>query len=461
MMFLLSVILYMGVAAAGHAPQELDTKESPEGMCHVGLLQVEHKVWSGEVAQHELQRRLKEQWKGRSFKMPEAGAYDVNALPHLSIARTNEEPLQLMQTSEQTESVTHSRLKSATATLMSKRNPCAAMSLLMTAMTTASGGSDMLLPLWIFLGLAVATTLIAAFLLPVLSAREAQKPEGSTLTTSSPISGVGAPPGTPMSPGPTYSPTGTGGLPSGVFPTPKAGSPPGSSSSLFGSMRASAQAALQTIRQRGPVPPPQTLPYGPPVLCSSLILPTYAAVFQTTVAQLRNMGATTWDITGNRGLKLLHAEIRNDPGGVRHLRICHASSLEEPRAWVVKEPKSYEMKIKNRDGEDYGIIVAQESHPGCAVMALQGGNLRPVVRVEARDPTSFSFVAFDAVTQVEMASSLIGEDKWKLTVKPGVDAILMLCAMLSVILLAPTMQRHRQVSLSREPTGELGPFLVK
>lgn len=186
---------------------------------------------------------------------------------------------------------------------------------------------------------------------------------------------------------------------------------------------------------------------GPPPICVSLILPNTEARFLIAMDKLNELlriGGGPVDILGTSGRKLLHASIETGPGGGA-VSIASVGCEDDPRATVIAvAPGLFEIFGKRRS--TYGSM---ESHPTGAIVKVNGA---PGMIIDIADRASFTLNATgptgrplatasrspQPLPQMAGAPATPGPtDCWKLTVKPGVDAILIMVTMLALMALQP------------------------
>jgi len=177
----------------------------------------------------------------------------------------------------------------------------------------------------------------------------------------------------------------------------------------------------------------------PPPICPSLVLPTNEARFMISLEDLQ--AATQgflgpMDIKGLSGQKLLHGVLEDVPGIGRRLSIASVRCESDPRALIVP-CNSFSHRLYGRDHEEYGTL----EFVGVRVMLKQAGI--PVMVLDAGDPNELHYTASRMDGRVlasagRQPNPLEGEEDqeiWRLQVRPGIDAILVMVCMLSVMLL--------------------------
>lgn len=177
----------------------------------------------------------------------------------------------------------------------------------------------------------------------------------------------------------------------------------------------------------------------PPPICPSLVLPTNEARFMISLDDLQaavtgNLGPI--DIKGLSGQKLLHGVLEDVPGIGRRLSIAWIKCESEPRAIIVP-CNSFSHTLYGRDNEEYGTL----EFVGVRAVLKKNGN--PVMVLDAGDPNEILYTASRMDGRVlasagRQPNPLEGEEDteiWRLQVRPGIDAILVMVCMLSVMLL--------------------------
>eukprot|EP00930_Biecheleria_cincta_P090784 TRINITY_DN80246_c0_g1_i1.p1 TRINITY_DN80246_c0_g1~~TRINITY_DN80246_c0_g1_i1.p1 ORF type:complete len:398 (-),score=55.25 TRINITY_DN80246_c0_g1_i1:67-1260(-) len=177
----------------------------------------------------------------------------------------------------------------------------------------------------------------------------------------------------------------------------------------------------------------------PPPICPSLVLPTNEARFMISLEDLQAAMQGVlgpMDIKGLSGQKLLHGVLEDVPGIGRRLSIASVRCESDPRAIIVP-CNSFSHTLYGRDHEEYGTL----EFVGVRVMLKRAGT--PVIVFDAGDPNELHYTASRMDGRVlasagRQPNPLEGEEDkeiWRLQVRPGIDAILVMVCMLSVMLL--------------------------
>jgi len=175
----------------------------------------------------------------------------------------------------------------------------------------------------------------------------------------------------------------------------------------------------------------------PPKLCENLILPKHLAIFLVDAERLKNPGFGPFPIWGGSGKQLLQADLQDrGPEGVQ-LWIWPVN-LDSPAAVVLQRRSSMQsgLEIYNRDNQLYGFL----ENAGGRMMLMCNGF--PVMAVDG-NADALTYTACRVNGSMLASASVVSEnlrvddvrEGWKLQVKPGVDAIVIMCAFLSSILL--------------------------
>lgn len=197
---------------------------------------------------------------------------------------------------------------------------------------------------------------------------------------------------------------------------------------------------------------------GPPPVCPTLILPHTEARFKMMMEPLRNLATgylDTVDVLGTSGRKLLHAAVADLPDGKRCLALSSCGCEDDPRICVFFKPNegsqnvAQEVDLFGKQGQFYGNIMVQKLSSGAMEAKLSYGSRKtPVMYLKLgskdgdNDPKNPSLhttaLALDGKV---LASAARDHDAFKMQVKPGVDAILVISCMMVLILLDPDLFR--------------------
>jgi len=192
---------------------------------------------------------------------------------------------------------------------------------------------------------------------------------------------------------------------------------------------------------------------GPPPICTSLILPNTEARFMVNMDALLSLTTGSLDILGTSGRKLLHASVEDLTDGRRRLLLASDGCEGDPRAIVytpapaeaaVGSSAAPQLQVFGRGSRPYGHL--EVGYPG-AVLHCQGV---PVMHLEVVSLADFRMKAL-AMNGRELATAGRsaggrrqaegGSSVWKVSVRPGVDAVLISSCMLSLGLLLPQQAR--------------------
>jgi hypothetical protein len=206
-----------------------------------------------------------------------------------------------------------------------------------------------------------------------------------------------------------------------TFPAKNPGLPPTS-----GDSRPSLQSA-------GFSPMTSPTPVGVPPVCPSLILPNTEARFMMSLDKIMGLKTGAIDIRGTSGRTLLHATIENLPDGRRSLKLASVGCEADPRTTVHSPAQpGGAFEIAGKLGQPYGTL--EISPNGSGVLKHSG---QPVMIIERGDVAAMKMTA-KSVDGDQLGSASTenkGDVNWKLTVKPGADAVLITTCMLSMIFL--------------------------
>lgn len=226
----------------------------------------------------------------------------------------------------------------------------------------------------------------------------------------------------------------------------RAGLPHPAGGSALHSEIPGAQQLLQAPRRTAPNAP--NLSSGPPPICPSLILPHTEARFMIPIESLMRASGEL-DIRGTSGRKLLHGSVTETPDGNRCLALASCGCEEDPRVTVVAPARAGQgplsgtssgmstMELFGKGGNFYGTL--EPGPDGGAVLRCEGeivmsldpgaGDLRMTASsMDGRLLASAGKNVQVAVRQLE------SHDTWKLQVKPGLDAVLIVSCMLGAML---------------------------
>lgn len=189
------------------------------------------------------------------------------------------------------------------------------------------------------------------------------------------------------------------------------------------------------------LPPTAQVLLDPPPICPSLVLPTNEARFMIPLDLLQAVMQGlqgTMDICGLSGQKLLHGVLEDVLGVGRRLSIASVKCELDPRATIVPR-NSFCYVLHGRDHQEYGTL---ESVGGRMVLK-QAGN--PVMFLDAGDSNGLHYTATridgrvlaSAGRQPNPLEDQENNDIWRLQVRPGIDAILVMTCMLAIMLLPP------------------------
>jgi len=206
-----------------------------------------------------------------------------------------------------------------------------------------------------------------------------------------------------------------------------------------------------------------------PPICPSLILPVTEARFMISMDSLRQLKGSVGpiDITGQSGKKLLHGTLE-DHGAERRLSIASVNCAGDPRAVV----------IWPGEGSNHYMIYGRQVHGDTATLRLYGvmeyvgsklilsvgpqwmdpGSSRPasdvcpVMSIDT-DHRGEMLLAASSIEGARLAGSDVvvaasGTEGWRLIVRPGEDAILVLsCMLVKLLLPSPAWSPGARMSL--------------
>mmetsp|Transcript_54931 Transcript_54931/g.98685 ORF Transcript_54931/g.98685 Transcript_54931/m.98685 type:complete len:380 (+) Transcript_54931:89-1228(+) len=202
---------------------------------------------------------------------------------------------------------------------------------------------------------------------------------------------------------------------------------------------------LQSSQETRPLP-------STPPLCPSLILPRTEARFMIAMDSLHSPLTGSIHILGRSGRRLLHCSISPTTDGRRCLALASIGCEDDPRALVFTPPPS-SMQVDLHIGRSDAYYGHIESPPGSSSSILHyGESHNPVMYLELGSYEDLQISATSAAGNVMAFAGKtnalpgsfglqgrqpIGNDVWKLNVKPGADPLLVASCMLALILLKP------------------------
>mmetsp|Transcript_4843 Transcript_4843/g.8655 ORF Transcript_4843/g.8655 Transcript_4843/m.8655 type:complete len:385 (-) Transcript_4843:60-1214(-) len=208
------------------------------------------------------------------------------------------------------------------------------------------------------------------------------------------------------------------------------------------------QARVQLPPTSRAVPSPDE---NPPPICQSLILPNTEARFLAGVDCLQKKGPQAFSLFGGSGRRLLHVSIEERAGVGHKLSIASVGCEGTPRAFVMSgRSRNYEI-YSGRDNQFYGSL----EFAGDRLLLLVDGY--PVMALDSSDEFKMIASRMDGriLASAQQVSAQLPETNqaWMLQVRPGMDAILVACCMLTSMLL-PTPTGYATPSLpGRTPYG--------
>eukprot|EP00930_Biecheleria_cincta_P076025 TRINITY_DN6322_c0_g1_i1.p1 TRINITY_DN6322_c0_g1~~TRINITY_DN6322_c0_g1_i1.p1 ORF type:complete len:403 (-),score=55.13 TRINITY_DN6322_c0_g1_i1:244-1452(-) len=179
----------------------------------------------------------------------------------------------------------------------------------------------------------------------------------------------------------------------------------------------------------------------PPPICPSLILPTHEARFRIN---LKNLTAAAQgelsaiDILGMSGQKLLHGSLQEMPEAGLHLAISSVGCEADPRATIVAG-KSYSHEVYGRGGQPYGTL----EFVGARVLLMQAGD--PVMAIDCGNDNELQYTASRMDGRVLASAGRHptplsdGSHFWRIQVRPGTDAILVMISVMAIMVLPRPM----------------------
>eukprot|EP00929_Paragymnodinium_shiwhaense_P121360 TRINITY_DN9358_c0_g1_i1.p1 TRINITY_DN9358_c0_g1~~TRINITY_DN9358_c0_g1_i1.p1 ORF type:complete len:445 (-),score=84.09 TRINITY_DN9358_c0_g1_i1:30-1364(-) len=181
-----------------------------------------------------------------------------------------------------------------------------------------------------------------------------------------------------------------------------------------------------------------------PPLCESLVMPQTQARFMIKFDSLQRPNCESLDINSTTGRTLLKALLSTSEDGHRFLKIVQLNCEDDPRVIVSKAPGDGDgsspqaLEVRGRKDILYGTIEISPGVSGCVlkhrgqrVMTLEEGvpaDLRMSAYAMDRSPLG-------AAGRTAPSHRDQGDD-WRITVKPGIDALLVMACMLAKLLLA-------------------------
>lgn len=179
---------------------------------------------------------------------------------------------------------------------------------------------------------------------------------------------------------------------------------------------------------------------GPPPVCPNLVLPSTEAAFMLPLETIQRPHGS-FDMTGPSGRKIMNIHVVLGPNSHRCIAVSPLN-CDEPRC-VVHEPKNdcRDMEVQGRSGTSYGLLrPASRGYvlqvEGQAVMHLQIQDRARLIfmattmrhRVLAT-AGPISGMSADCETATE---GHVSADLWRLQIKPGIDAVLLVSCMLAL-----------------------------
>jgi hypothetical protein len=136
----------------------------------------------------------------------------------------------------------------------------------------------------------------------------------------------------------------------------------------------------------------------------------------------------SFDITGTTGRKLLDGNLaRGDAGFI--VKICSEGKEDEPRA-IVEVERGGAIKIYSKRDALFGILEPNRGDGRGYMLVCDGVQ---AINLEAVNLDALEMVA-SAMNGEPLASAGLATNKmWRLQVKPGADAVLIMSCMLSLI----------------------------
>jgi len=171
-----------------------------------------------------------------------------------------------------------------------------------------------------------------------------------------------------------------------------------------------------------------------PPICPSLILPRTEARFLIAMADIMQIQTGDLHIKGTSGRPLLIASVGTSPNGARQLALASIGCEDDPRALVFNHGMmgAGVLEVRGRSGQPYGVLQPMD---GGAVLLHQN---RPVMKIVNGPPSELCMTATGndgTPLGVGRGGPAGGGNHWKLTVRPGQDAVLIAVCMLSLIIL--------------------------
>lgn len=203
---------------------------------------------------------------------------------------------------------------------------------------------------------------------------------------------------------------------------------------------------------------PEQAVIAPPPICPSLILPHTEARFMVPMEQMKVHGPGALDINGTSGRKLLHATVSDTGDGRRCLSVASCGCEDDPRVTVFTperqsfartpltgsmggQPMSH-LEVYGKAGQFYGTL--SPAPGGGMLLKHESGSVVLAVQANGDEDLRMTASSYIGGQLLASAGRNIGArrskaevgDSWKLQVKPGVDAVLIVSCMLGTFLLA-------------------------
>jgi len=161
------------------------------------------------------------------------------------------------------------------------------------------------------------------------------------------------------------------------------------------------------------------------------------------------------DIDGTGGRTLLRALFWQAEDGRRCLGIASVNCEDVPRVVVsTPTPESADqqtLEVRGTNNYFYGVVESSASVIGCVLKHRD----QRVMMLEEGDPADLRMTAYAidgsplaAAGRWVSSTQRAGGDDWRITVKPGVDAVLIIACMLSKLLLRPVVGDARPAPMS-------------
>lgn len=206
----------------------------------------------------------------------------------------------------------------------------------------------------------------------------------------------------------------------------------------------------------------------PPPVCPSLILPNTEARFLVNMESLLRLGTGKLAVRGTSGRILLEAMVKEEDGR-RKLALASVGCEDDPRVRIqTSKPPGQALEVYGRENDFYGTI--ESGSAGGGSFLVHAGKQVMSIDLNTANPADLQMTAFAmggpgpghgrqlgsaGRSPGQGGGSMSGptQDNWRVTVKPGADAMLITSCMLSMALL-----RQPGAGLGSGPNTPMMPF---